>query len=119
MSSNFKLRNQLLILFISGFLAGFSIYSIYLTPLLILGYCYFLKKLEGNRTKINALYDGVIFGNGHVLATAQHADLGLFKGEADFFGHHGTARNGGDVVHDGLAVVTEGRGLHSATTISF
>ena len=67
MLSSFKIRNQLLILFFSGFLAGFSLYSIYLTPLLILGYCYFLKKLEINRTKKNALYDGVIFGTGYFL----------------------------------------------------
>ncbi|MEL0124348.1 MAG: hypothetical protein VW827_01635, partial [Alphaproteobacteria bacterium] len=67
MLSSFKIRNQLLILFFSGFLAGFSIYSIYLTPLLIFGYCYFLKKLEINRTKKNALYDGVIFGTGYFL----------------------------------------------------
>ena len=65
MLSSFKKRNQLLILFISGVLAGFSIYSIYLIPLLILGYCYFLKKLEINRTKKNAFYDGVIFGTGY------------------------------------------------------
>ena len=65
MLSSLKIRNQLLILFISGVLAGFSIYSIYLTPLLILGYCYFLKKLEINRTKKNAFYDGVIFGTGY------------------------------------------------------
>ena len=65
MLSSFKIRNQLLILFISGVLTGFSIYSIYLTPLLILGYCYFLKKLEINRTKKNAFYDGVIFGTGY------------------------------------------------------
>ena len=65
MLSSFKIRNQLLILFLAGVFAGFSIYSIYLTPLLILGYCYFLKKLEINRSKTNALHDGVIFGSGY------------------------------------------------------
>ena len=65
MSNSFKQRNQLLILFFSGVLAGFSIYSIYLIPLLIFGYCYFLKKLETTRTKKNALYDGIIFGTGY------------------------------------------------------
>ena len=65
MLSSFKKRNQLLILFFSGVLAGFSIYSIYLIPLLILGYCYFLKKMEINKDKKNALYDGVLFGTGY------------------------------------------------------
>ena len=65
MLSSFKKRNQLLILFFSGVLAGFSIYSIYLIPLLIFGYCYFLKKLEINKAKKNALYDGVVFGTGY------------------------------------------------------
>ena len=67
MLSRFEIRKQFLILFLSGVLAGFSIYSIYLTPLLIIGYCYFLKKLELARTKKNALYDGVIFGTGYFL----------------------------------------------------
>ena len=65
MLSSYKKRNQLLILFFSGVLAGFSIYSIYLIPLLILGYCYFLKKMEINKDKKNALYDGVLFGTGY------------------------------------------------------
>ena len=60
-----KGRKQLLILFISGGVAGFSIYSIYLIPLLILGYCYFLKKLEITKTKKSALFDGIVFGTGY------------------------------------------------------
>ena len=65
MLSRFKIRSQLLILFFSGASAGFSIYSIYLAPLLIFGYCYFLKNLETTKTKENALYCGVIFGTGY------------------------------------------------------
>lgn len=65
MLNNFKIRNQRLILFFSGILAGLSLYSIYLIPLLILGYCYFLKKLEKTTAIKNALFDGLIFGTGY------------------------------------------------------
>ena len=65
MLNRFKIRSQILILFLSGILAGFSIYSIYLIPLLIFGYCHFFKKLEINKTKKDALFDGVVFGTGY------------------------------------------------------
>ncbi len=65
MLNKFKIRNELLILFLSGILAGFSLSSIYLIPLLIFSYCYFLKKIEKTKTIKNALFNGLIFGTGY------------------------------------------------------
>ena len=65
MLNKFKQKNELFILFLSGIFAGLSIYSIYLIPLLILGYFYFFERLEKTRTIKNAIFDGLIFGTGY------------------------------------------------------